>query len=436
MRAPRGVSMSVDDTQDAAARFPALAPGCDPTGLSLNPQEGFLLSRIDGQTPLSVLREIAGMPAEEVDLCLESWEVQGLIRFEVRRPVFRPKAPRAAGRRAAAVPKSLDESQIDPSLDLDPDTQRRILEFELRLERPYHEILDVSRDADAKQIKRAYFKLSKEYHPDRYFRKQIGGYAQRLDRVFKKVLEAYELLSDPTTRAEIERSLRDEAPGPEPPPASASAGADGGPAEPRKLTKRELLRARMPFKIPESVKNERRQKAEQFFQSSQMQLERGQWLEAASNIRLAIAFDPANPKYKAAFGDVQAQASEMRARQMLAQADSSADSSQQKEALRLYEEALLYRPYDPEVNHKAARVALAVGEAEKAQEYVDRALEQRPEVGAYHRTRAEVLKRLGHHGHAIKELEKALEIDAADHEARELLRNMRQRGRTSPGGKR
>ena len=39
--------------------------------------------------------------------------------------------------------------------------------------------------------------FSKEFHPDRYFRKQIGPYTRRLERIFKKVLEAHEILSDP-----------------------------------------------------------------------------------------------------------------------------------------------------------------------------------------------------------------------------------------------
>ena len=44
------------------------------------------------------------------------------------------------------------------------------------------------------------------FHPDRYFRKEIGAYGARLDAIFKKVLEAYELLSDPATRAEVQKA--------------------------------------------------------------------------------------------------------------------------------------------------------------------------------------------------------------------------------------
>ena len=40
--------------------------------------------------------------------------------------------------------------------------------------RPYHEILGVPRDADRKVLRKAYFALSKELHPDRFFRRNIG----------------------------------------------------------------------------------------------------------------------------------------------------------------------------------------------------------------------------------------------------------------------
>ena len=91
----------------------------------------------------------------------------------------------------------IDEEVFDDSLELDLSVQRRILEFEACLVLPYCEILGVASNAQPKIVKRAYFKLSREFHPDRYFRREIGEYGARLERIFKKVLEAYEILSDP-----------------------------------------------------------------------------------------------------------------------------------------------------------------------------------------------------------------------------------------------
>ncbi|HFI0463849.1 TPA: molecular chaperone DnaJ [Streptococcus suis] len=60
--------------------------------------------------------------------------------------------------------------------------------------RDYYEVLGVSRDASDADIKRAYRKLSKQYHPD--INKEAGA-----DEKFKEITEAYEILSDNQKRA-------------------------------------------------------------------------------------------------------------------------------------------------------------------------------------------------------------------------------------------
>lgn len=55
----------------------------------------------------------------------------------------------------------------------------------------YYQILGVGRNADEKEIKRAYRKLAKQYHPD-----TNPGDAEA-EKKFKEVNEAYEVLSDP-----------------------------------------------------------------------------------------------------------------------------------------------------------------------------------------------------------------------------------------------
>ena len=65
--------------------------------------------------------------------------------------------------------------------------------------RDYYEILDVGRDADGDQIKKAYRKLALKYHPDRN-----GGSTDAAER-FKEATEAYEVLKDPQKRAAYDR---------------------------------------------------------------------------------------------------------------------------------------------------------------------------------------------------------------------------------------
>lgn len=66
--------------------------------------------------------------------------------------------------------------------------------------RDYYEVLEVSRDADAVEIKRAYRKLALKFHPDNYKGEKAEGEAK-----FKELAEAYEVLSDEQKRARYDQ---------------------------------------------------------------------------------------------------------------------------------------------------------------------------------------------------------------------------------------
>lgn len=65
--------------------------------------------------------------------------------------------------------------------------------------RDYYEVLGVSKDADAKEIKKAYRKLAMKYHPD----KNPGN--KEAEEKFKEINEAYEVLSDEEKRSTYDR---------------------------------------------------------------------------------------------------------------------------------------------------------------------------------------------------------------------------------------
>jgi len=405
---------------------PQLSSGWDPSSFQLTPAEGFLLSRIDGQTPLEQLRLIGGIPPEEVDRCLERWVTDGIVVFE---------APESSGDAGAANPEvsgtTVDVSDgFETGTDLSRDEQQRILEFEASLDRPYYALLGIEASADTRAIKRAYFKLSREFHPDRHFGRNLGSFAPRLETIFMKIVEAYELLSDPATRAEIERSMS-QAPPPETPPEPTcdAAGQAAASPEPPVDTKRAALdRLRRHFRIPEEVLAERRFRAKQFHQSAKASAHRGNWKEAGASIRLAIAFDPWDDEYKRSFAEVQARVHQVRATELLTEADASLDAKSQQDAMRMYEEALSYRPCDPEINAKAASLALDLGEFEAAREYADAACNAQPACAEHYRTLGKILRRMGLREKAREALNQSLTIAPGDVETKsEMAALMRTR---------
>lgn len=72
----------------------------------------------------------------------------------------------------------------------------------------YYAALGVPKDASSEEIRGAYRRLAKQWHPDRNSRADAGDQ-------FRRIQEAYEVLSDPVLRAEYDRSLEEHAEYPE-----------------------------------------------------------------------------------------------------------------------------------------------------------------------------------------------------------------------------
>lgn len=391
---------------------PQVSTDYDVGSLSLSPAEGFLLSRVDGRTSWGLLRECGALPAEDVDRCLRAWLESGMLVLEAK-----AEPPRASVTTDPVATSDGLAADLDPSLDISIDFQSEVLDFEQRLDRPYTEILGVEKDADARALRRAYFKLSKEFHPDRYFRKNLGAFEARIERVFCKIAEAFEILSDPSARAEMEKSL-----------AAAPKAAPTGP----RLHGRTTPHA---FSLLARIDRERRRKAKQYYETGVAARGIEAWVEAAQQLRLAIACDPGNAEYKEAFGEANRRSNELRAERYMKEADARYGIGEYGEAYKRYVDALHCRPFDAEANHRAAKLAWRIeNDLKAAKEYAARACEVDPEHVDYRKTLGHVYNAAELHLNAQREFEAALRLAPGDEEARQELKMAKKLARRSPRG--
>lgn len=93
-------------------------------------------------------------------------------------------------------PNAEELAALSEDVEVSDTNRRRILAIERLLDKSDpHALLGVGPGADAKALKRAYFLLSKEIHPDRYYGKRLGSFADRMSRVFEATSRAYARLT-------------------------------------------------------------------------------------------------------------------------------------------------------------------------------------------------------------------------------------------------
>ncbi|HEY4121501.1 MAG TPA: DnaJ domain-containing protein [Byssovorax sp.] len=124
---------------------------------------------------------------------------------------------------AAPAPAALDAAIIARILELDRAIARGI---------DHYALLGLERVVEKRGVKRAYFALAAQFHPDRYYGKALGEAQAPIQRVFTRLTEAHDTLVDRARRAVYDASLPPpSASAREPPlhPAPSSGPVDGAP---------------------------------------------------------------------------------------------------------------------------------------------------------------------------------------------------------------
>ena len=202
--------------------------------LTLSPADGFVLSRVDGATSAREIVQMIPLPAEETQKSLLGLVSTGVVEFAGVRPQRRaPLPPKATPAAAPPRPQPPPAPAAPPPPPTPPapapepvdekaaERRREILEAWDGLKtRTHFEVLGLSRSVGEAEVKEAYFSLAKRFHPDVHHGASLGDLRDKLEAVFIRLGEAYDVLRDPRRRGEYEERLGRSK------PKAAAAGAD------------------------------------------------------------------------------------------------------------------------------------------------------------------------------------------------------------------
>jgi curved DNA-binding protein CbpA len=173
-------------------RVPQLVEGADHRGHDINGQDAFVYSCIDGVLNVEDIADVTVLSQEEAVRSIERLIALELVQW-------------LPSKTSSAPP----ETEVSADVDLGEDLQKRINDTYHRSDKLNHyELLGVPMEARRSEIRRAYFALSKTFHPDAYYGKKLGPYKAQMEVIFQRVTDAYEALGRPKKREAYDQYLR------------------------------------------------------------------------------------------------------------------------------------------------------------------------------------------------------------------------------------
>jgi len=145
----------------------------------------------------------------------------------------------------------------------------------------YFELLGVPTTASAGEVKRAFYRESRAYHPDRFFHLTDEAFKARVHEVYKRVTEAYYVLRDDVRRPKYLADV---------------TGSERG----RKLRFDELAEQETKAQVKQQAEQQigLNPKARQLFHTAMADLERGNLAAAERGLKMALTYEKDNALYK------------------------------------------------------------------------------------------------------------------------------------------
>ena len=298
--------------------------------------------------------------------------------------------------------------------ELPLDIQKELRSLEARGDSISHyELLGIGADADGAAIRRAYLERSRRFHPDSFYRKDLGEFAGMLSRAFQRIAAAYQVLCDDEARAEYDREH-----------AALFSSRDRSAAEKREA-------ARLDDERRQRERRERLLRGKGFARvgaAHKLYIEGlehaalGQRGQAVHALRIARELDPNRKEIAIKLAEVERDAARARALSALHLGKEREAAGSFAQAFASYNAAFQLESPGADAAAGAARCMLAQGEFAQALTWATRAVERAPGENRLRVLLARALSGLKQKSRAKAELQMVLQKDPHHAEAKDLLK--------------
>ncbi len=197
-----------------------------------------------------------------------------------------PRAPKVASLGGPPVRPAV---AAVPAARLDPTAMTQLNALAGRLGTlDYFQILNVATGATPPEIKAAFHRWSRAFHPDRFYQVADKELKHRVNEVYKRITEAYYVLRDDVKR-------------------KAYLSDISGPERAQKLrfTEAAELETKAAVRKEQEEQIGTHPKGRQFFKAGMADFDGQKWAAAERNFKMALTFEPANPRYKEKLAEAQ-----------------------------------------------------------------------------------------------------------------------------------
>ena len=430
----------------------ATVPNLDPARLQLSAEEGTVLSLVGRVERIDQVLSRSSLGEARTIAVLLALRAKGAI------------VP------ARVVPRTQPAPQVDAAMaeevDLEPERKTEILNLERALDSLDHfSVLGVKPGASAADVKQAYYNASRRFHPDRYFGKNLGSFRARTERIFRRLTDAYNVLTQPDKRDAYLRAhpvlglaaaaatpppaaspAPEPAPPltPEPPPPVHSARPAAFPPRPPTPSPQSRQDPATPVPAPVNDAESEARRAErqarlarhpyltrtgklsELIARGRAAASKGDWERAYQDFRQVQVLDPKNREVAALLAEARRRHDAQRSLVELARGCALEHSGDAPAALTAYKLASLLDGQNAESSFRAARLGYQLGQdAMEVRALAQRAVDLQPQRVEHHVLLGKVLMDAGAKKQAKHAFEEATKLDPDNADVQAALKKLR-----------